>query len=71
EDQRRPLLHRLVADGTLPTAYATDDGVGLLYRGTELVGALTEEVGQAAYRVERAADGAVVETRIEPRPLVP
>jgi peptidase E len=71
EDQRRPLLHRLVADGTLPTAYATDDGVGLLYRGTELIEALTEEVGQAAYRVERAADGAVVETRIEPRPLVP
>jgi hypothetical protein len=60
-----------VADGTLPTAYATDDGVGLLYRGTELIEALTEEAGQAAYRVERAADGAVVETRIEPRPLVP
>ena len=39
---RRPLLHRLVADGTLPTAYATDDGVGLHYRGTELVEALTE-----------------------------
>jgi peptidase E len=71
EDQRRPLLHRLVADGTLPTAYATDDGVGLHYRGTELIEALTEEAGQAAYRVERAADGAVVETRIEPRPLVP
>jgi hypothetical protein len=45
--------------------------VGLLYRGTELIEALTEEAGQAAYRVERAADGAVVETRIEPRPLVP
>jgi hypothetical protein len=69
EDQRRPLLHRLVADGTLPTAYATDDGVGLLYRGTEFVEALTEQAGQAAYRVERAADGTPVETRIEPRLL--
>jgi peptidase E len=29
EERRRPLLHRLVADRTLPTSYATDDGVGL------------------------------------------
>ncbi|HEU4999988.1 MAG TPA: peptidase E [Lapillicoccus sp.] len=69
EEQRRPLLHRLVADGTLPTAYATDDGAGLLYRGTELVEALTEIPDAAAYRVERGADGAAVETRIEPRRL--
>jgi peptidase E len=69
EEQRRPLLHRLVADGTLPTAYATDDGAGLLYRGTELVEALTEIPGAAAYRVERGADGTAVETRIEPRRL--
>jgi peptidase E len=69
EEKRRPLLHRLVADGTLPTAYATDDGAGLLYRGTELVEALTEIPGAAAYRVERAADGTAVETRIEPRRL--
>ncbi len=34
EPQRRPLYQRLVADGTLPAGYATDDGVGLLYRGT-------------------------------------
>jgi len=58
-----------VADGTLPTAYATDDGVGLLYRGTELVEALTEEAGRAAYRVEREPDGRTVETRIEARQL--
>lgn len=69
EEQRRPLLHRLVADGSLPTAYATDDGAGLLYRGTELVEALTEIPGAAAYRVERGADGAAVETLIEPRLL--
>ena len=69
EEQRRPLLHRLVADGTLPTAYATDDGVGLLYRGTELVEALTEIPGAAAYRVERGTDGTAVETRIETRLL--
>lgn len=34
EPQRRPLLQQLVGAGRLPTAYATDDGVGLIYRGT-------------------------------------
>src|SRR3712207_8003302 len=51
EEQRRPLLHRLVADGTLPTSYATDDGVGLVYHGTELVAAVADRPGVAAYRV--------------------
>ena len=69
EEQRRPLLHRLVADQTLPTAYATDDGVGLHYRGTELVEALTELPGKGAYRVERGPNGEAVETRLEPRLL--
>jgi len=69
EEERRPLLHRLVADGTLPTSYATDDGVGLLYEGTELVEVVADRAGVAAYRVERNEDGAAVETRIEPRLL--
>ncbi|MEP6648427.1 MAG: Type 1 glutamine amidotransferase-like domain-containing protein [Lapillicoccus sp.] len=71
EEQRRPLLHRLVAAGALPMAYATDDGVGLHYRGTELVEALTELPGKGAYRVERGPDGQAVETRIEPGLLTP
>ncbi len=69
EEQRRPLLHRLVADGTLPTSYATDDGVGLRYRDTELVEAVADRPGVAAYRVEAGSDGRAVETRIEPRLL--
>jgi len=69
EEGRRPLLHRLVADGTLPTSYATDDGVGLSYEGTELVEAVADRPGVAAYRVERGPDGQAVETRIEPRLL--
>ncbi|NEB10868.1 peptidase E [Streptomyces coelicoflavus] len=65
---RRPLIHRLVADGTLPTAHCTDDGVGLVYRGTELVEAVTEARGKGAYVVVR--DGATaVEERLEPREL--
>jgi peptidase E len=69
EAERRPLLHRLVADGTLPVSYATDDGVGLVYDGTELVEAVADRPGVAAYRVERGGDGTAVETRIEPRLL--
>ncbi|RJK96932.1 peptidase E [Vallicoccus soli] len=71
EEQRRPLLHRLVSDGTLPLSYATDDGVGLVYEGTELVEAVSDRPGVAAYRVERGPDGRAVETRIEPRRLGP
>ena len=69
EEQRRPLYHRLVADGTLPPGHATDDGVGLVYRGTELVEAVADRPGKGAYRVERGADGTAVETRLEPRLL--
>ena len=69
EAQRRPLFHRLIADGTLPPGYATDDGVGLLYRGPEMVEALTEVPGKGAYHVERTADGSAHESRIEPRLL--
>jgi len=70
EERRRPLVHRLVADGTLPLTYCTDDGVGLLYRGEELVEAVSERPGAGAYRVERdPGTGRAVETRIEPRRL--
>lgn len=69
EEGRRPLLHRLVADEVLPTSHATDDGVGLVYEGTELVEAVSDRPGAAAYHVERSTDGTVVETRIEPRLL--
>ena len=67
EAQRRPLLHKLVGDGTLPTAYATDDGVGLIYRGTTFVEAVAEENGKFAYLVERTPDGQANESCIEPR----
>ncbi|WP_367400636.1 hypothetical protein [Arthrobacter sp. PsM3] len=47
--------------------------MGLLYRGTELVGAVTESPGKAAYRVTLVpADGPaaeVVEVRLEPAGL--
>jgi peptidase E len=68
EPQRRPLYQRLIADGTLPGGYATDNGVGLVYQGTEMTEALTESRGKAAYLVTRDGDGSR-EERIEPRVL--
>jgi peptidase E len=68
EPQRRPLLHQLIKDEVLPGGYATDNGVGLVYRGTELVEAVSEVDGAAAYEVT-LTDGVVSETRIEPRRL--
>jgi hypothetical protein len=68
EARRRPLIHQLVADGTLPTTHCTDDGVGLVYRGTELVEAVSEQDGKGAFVVSREGDRAV-EERIEPRRL--
>jgi peptidase E len=68
EERRRPLVHELVASGVLPTTHCTDDGVGLVYRGTELVDAVTERRGAGAY-VVRSQDGHAVEERWEPRVL--
>lgn len=73
EEQRRPLLHSLVADGTLPLSYATDDRVGILYEGADPVAVLRDvdgdpTTGPAAYRVELTA-GKVNETRLSPGPL--
>ncbi|GAA3171224.1 peptidase E [Streptomyces virens] len=65
---RRPLTHRLIAEGVFATAHCTDDGVGLVYRGTELVEAVAEQRGKGAYVVVRDGDRAV-EERIEPRLL--
>jgi len=68
EERRRPLVHELVADGTLSTTHCTDDGVGLVYHGTELVEAVSEADGKGAYVVTRDGDRAV-EERLEPRRL--
>lgn len=68
EDQRRPLLHRLVGDEVLPAAYATDDGAGVLYRGTEFAEAVCEYDGAAAYFIG-TQDGVVVETQLDTRRL--
>ena len=79
EAQRRPLFQQLIGSGELPAGYATDDGVGILYRGTEFAEAVSEVRGKGAYYVARVGrvgqeDGAgqesqAEEERIEPRLL--
>ncbi|MGH3326544.1 MAG: Type 1 glutamine amidotransferase-like domain-containing protein [Streptomycetales bacterium] len=69
EQQRRPLFRRLVADGTLPPGYATDDGVGLHYAGTQLVEAVSDRPGAAAYLVTPDGSGATTEQQIAARLL--
>jgi peptidase E len=55
EEQRRPTMHELIGNGTLPDGYATDDGAGLVYRGTELVEVVARPRGTAGVRVEARA----------------
>ena len=69
EKQRRPLFQQLVGDGSLPDGYATADGVGLHYLGTELYEVLSERPDAKGYHVERVGPGEVRETVIEPRLL--
>jgi peptidase E len=74
EPGRRPLFHKLIAEGALPNGYATDDGVGLVYHDTKMVEAVSEIDGKAAYFVERDGDQArervLVPTRL-PEPHLP
>ncbi|MBU8825712.1 peptidase E [Mycolicibacterium goodii] len=68
EGQRRPVLHELVRTAAAPAAYATDDGAGLLYRGTDLVEAVAENGTAGAYLIE-ASGGVVTETALSVRRL--
>jgi peptidase E len=68
EEQRRPLYQGLVGRGELPPGWATDDGVGLHFSGTELVEAVSDRPDVYAWHVAPGEQpGTAVETRITPR----
>jgi peptidase E len=69
EEQRRPTMHELIGNGTLSDGYATDDGAGLVYRGTELVEVVADSEGPQGYELKRAPDGTVTETPLPTRVL--
>ncbi|MEV4415027.1 peptidase E [Catellatospora sp. NPDC049609] len=58
---RRERLAEYIGSGLLPAGYATDDGTGLHYVGTELAEAVTCAPSADAYRVESGPDGIVLE----------
>jgi peptidase E len=69
EERRRPLVQRLVSDGTLPLTLATDDGVGLHYVGTELAEVVADIAGKSAWRIESDGNGSMTETPLPARLL--
>ncbi len=66
---RRHVYRRLVAEGALPAGYASEDGVGLHYIGTELREAVTIVPGQRAWWIEPAPRGGFRQQPIDPRPI--
>jgi len=52
EPLRKPTYTRWVAEGALPPGWAADDGVALVFGGTELAEAVSEREGGRAFRVE-------------------
>jgi dipeptidase E len=68
EPMRRPVYRDLVADG-FPAGLAAEDGVGLVYEGTELVEAVSWRQEGAAFQVTRGGEDAVSERRIPARRL--
>ena len=69
EPSRRPTIHRLIGEGVLPDGYATDDGAGLVYRGTQLHEVIADRPGVHGYEMTRQPDGGVRETRLPTRIL--
>ena len=69
EENRRPVYHRLVADGSIPAGYAADDGAALVFRGTDLAEVVASRPDARAYRVEPGPDGTAVETALTTRYL--
>jgi peptidase E len=68
EDQRRPLYHRALIDGTLPAGYAVGNLQSLHFDGDDLVTAISPVEEPLALRVE-ARDGQIVETPLPVRVL--
>jgi dipeptidase E len=68
EAQRRPTYERLVQEGALAAGHAADDGVALVFHGTELTEVVSSRRDAAAYRVQAGESGAEVR-RLETRRL--
>ena len=65
----RAPYRRMVARGELPPGYATEDGVGLHFVGTELEEAVTVRAGAQAWHLRPNGRGGCTETPVETRVL--
>ncbi|HEX8856719.1 MAG TPA: peptidase E [Thermoleophilaceae bacterium] len=65
QPDRRPCFHEAVRCEAIPPGYGVDDGVGLLFAGTELVEAVSARPDAGAWWVEESR-GALVQTALEP-----
>ena len=70
EPGRRPLYHRLIADGTLPGGIACDDGAAAHFTDDTLTELIADRPTSVAYRVTTSATG-VTETPLLTRCLDP
>ena len=64
EPSRLPVCRASIADGTIPPGYAADDGVALLFDGTELADVVSSRPNRKALRL-----GPTGEAVLEPRLL--
>ena len=71
EQPRRTTYRAMVASGLLPAGYATEDGVGLHYVGTELHEAVSIRPAATAWWVEPDGEGGHIERAVETRYLGP
>jgi len=69
DQPRRRVYRDYVASGELPAGYATEDGVGLHYIGTELHEAVAMRDGARAWWVEPCLGGGYHDKAIRPRRL--
>lgn len=67
DQPRRTAFRELIASGKLPAGYATEDGTGLLYAGTELLEAVTILPGRHAWHVTPDGNGGYTEQVVVPR----
>ncbi len=68
EPERLPVWLDAVRRGELPGGWAADDGVGLLFEGTELARVVSSRPGTTALRVD-AVEHELVRRRIQPELL--
>jgi peptidase E len=69
EPGRRPLYHRLIADGTLPGGIACDDGAAAHFTDDTLTELIADRAASRGYRVRGSSGAGVTETPLETRYL--